>query len=158
MMSNHRYAKSIADASWYQIQMLTTYKAAWAGKIVEFVEAKNTTKECSRCHKINDMPIWKRTMECSCGNTEDRDIDASFVIRDRSIEYQKLKNNMLNGNTLNRNILEMNKSISTTATVGRACLSSPEEKDTMIQEALSNKKSEECTEQSSIQAPPFRAG
>ena len=30
-------------------------------------------------------------MECSCGNIEDRDIDASFVIRDRSTIYQDLK-------------------------------------------------------------------
>ena len=95
MMSNHHYAKSIADASWYQIQMFTKYKAEWAGKMVDFVPSKNTTKECSKCHKINDMPIWKRTMICSCGNVEDRDVDASFVIRDRSAIYQDLKKKVL---------------------------------------------------------------
>lgn len=41
------------------------------------------------------MPIWKRTMICSCGNIEDRDIDASFVIRDRSKIYQDLKKKIL---------------------------------------------------------------
>lgn len=91
MMSNHHYAKSIADASWYQIQTFTSYKAEWAGKMTDFVIAKNSTKECSKCHKINDMPIWIRTMVCSCGNIEDRDVDSSFVIRDRSSIYQELK-------------------------------------------------------------------
>ena len=124
MMSNRHYAKSIADASWYQIQMFTSYKAEWAGKVTDFVVAKNTTKECSKCHKINDMPIWKRTMECSCGNIEDRDVDASFVIRDRSDIYQKLKND----------ILKRNKNNITPGTGGGSCLSSPN-RDTMIQEA-----------------------
>ena len=95
MMQNHHYAKSIADASWYQIQMFTKYKAEWAGKMVDFVDPKDTTKQCSKCGKINDMPIWKRTMECSCGNIEDRDIDASFVIRDRSTIYQDLKKKVI---------------------------------------------------------------
>lgn len=121
MMHNHHYAKSIADASWYQAQMFTSYKAEWAGKTVDFVDSKNTTKECSKCHKINDMPIWKRTMECSCGNIEDRDIDASFVIRDRSVLYQDLK----------RKILERNV---TPGTGGGSCLNSLN-RDAMIQEA-----------------------
>ncbi len=101
MMSNHHYAKSIADASWYQVQMFTRYKAEWAGKMVDFIDPKDTTKECSKCHKINDMPIWKRTMECSCSNIEDRDVDSSFVIRDRSDIYQKLKDDISKRNENN---------------------------------------------------------
>jgi transposase len=57
------------------------------------------------------MPIWKRTMECSCGNIEDRDVDASFVIRDRSDIYQKLKDDILKRNV-------------TPATGGGACKNS----------------------------------
>jgi putative transposase len=95
MMNDHHYAKSIADASWYQIQTFSSYKAEWAGKMTDFVIAKNSTKECSKCHKINDMPIWKRTMICSCGNIEDRDVNSSFVIRDRSDIYQQLKKDIL---------------------------------------------------------------
>lgn len=91
MMQNHHYAKSIADASWYQIQILTKYKAEWAGKIVEFVDPKNTTKQCSKCGFIHDIKISDRIFKCvNCKHTEDRDIDASMVIRDRSITYQNL--------------------------------------------------------------------
>jgi len=146
MMSNHHYAKSIADASWYQLQMFTNYKAEWAGKTVDFVDPKNTTKECSKCGKINDMPIWKRTMECICGNIEDRDVDASFVIRDRSNIYQDLK----------RKILDKLKSEITPATGGRACLSSSN-RDTMIQETSPSTKDGKL-EGTIPQAPPFREG
>ncbi len=91
MMKDHIYAKSIADASWYQIQMFTKYKAEWAGKIVDFVDPKNTTKECSKCGFINDIKISDRIFKCKkCNHIEDRDIDASIVIRDRSIYYQNL--------------------------------------------------------------------
>jgi len=91
MMRNRRYSKSIADTSWYQIQLLTKYKAEWAGKIVEFVDPKNTTKECSKCGYINDIKISDRIFKCKkCNHIEDRDIDASIVIRDRSITYQNL--------------------------------------------------------------------
>ena len=66
MMQNHHFAKSIADASWYQIQLLTKYKAEdyaaehAAGKIVEFVDPKNTTRQCSKCGFINDIKISDR--------------------------------------------------------------------------------------------------
>lgn len=91
MIQDHRYAKSIADASWRQIQMFTKYKAEWAGKIVEFVDPKNTTKECSKCGFINDIKISDRIFKClKCNHIEDRDIDSSMVIRDRSIIYQNL--------------------------------------------------------------------
>ena len=127
MMSNHRYAKSIADASWYQIQKFTEYKAEWAGKIVDFVVAKDSTKECSKCGKINYIPVWKRVMECSCGNIEDRDIDASFVIRDRSTIYQDLKKKVLEK-------IGKVKNVFTPGIGGGACLSSLN-RDVMMQEA-----------------------
>ncbi len=95
MMSNHHYAKSIADASWYQIQMFTSYKAEWAGKMTDFVESKNSTKECSKCGFINDIKISDRIFNCvNCKHIEDRDIDASIVIRDRSITYQNILKEM----------------------------------------------------------------
>ncbi len=150
MMSNHHYAKSIADASWYQIQMFTKYKAEWAGKTVDFVEAKNTTRECSKCGKINDMPIWKRTMVCSCGNIEDRDIDSSFVIRDRSTIYQQL-----------RKEVEMRMSRDATSrfqALGEgASAQSNERVSSVNQETLSNTKGVDL-EDTIRQAQPFRAG
>ena len=51
-------------------------------------------------------------MECSCGNIEDRDIDASFVIRDRSTIYQDLKKKVLESiNHEMINVENMKKSV-----------------------------------------------
>lgn len=92
MIKNHKLAKSIADASWYQIQMFTKYKAEWAGKIVEFVDPKRTSKECSNCGNLEEMKLSDRTFLCSkCGLEIDRDINASINIRNRSVVYQDLK-------------------------------------------------------------------
>ena len=148
MMQNHRLSKSIADASWYQIQLLTKYKAEWAGKIVEFVDPKNTTKECSKCGFINDIKLSDRIFKCvKCNHIEDRDIDASIVIRDRSDIYQKLR-----------------KSVGMQYPDFK-----PLEKGTSIQsemvEQVSSEKKETSQERtvsgidnSTIQAPSFRAG
>ena len=114
MVKNHRLAKSISDASWYQIQMFTNYKAEWAGKKVIFVDPKRTSKECHVCGNLEDMKLSDRTFRCSkCGLILDRDINAAINIK-------------------NRGIKELNI---TPGTGEGACLSSPN-RDTMIQEAL----------------------
>src|SRR3989304_6003102 len=43
MMQNHHLAKSISDAGWYQLMILTKSKAECAGKVVELVNARNTS-------------------------------------------------------------------------------------------------------------------
>jgi hypothetical protein len=137
--------------------MFTKYKAEWAGKMVDFVEAKNTTKECSKCHKINDMPIWKRTMVCSCGNIEDRDIDSTFVIRDRSSIYQQLKKGV------EMRIIESDKSHRDATSRIQAFGEKTSTQSEMVervssvnQETLSNMKDGNLGD-TIKQAPPFRA-
>lgn len=142
MVKNHRLAKSISDASWYQLQMFTSYKAEWAGKIVEFVDPKYTSQNCSRCGKL--IGRFDETFECPfCNLSINVHVNASINIRDRSTEYQ--------------NRLKLTKEI-TPATGGRACLNSPEVKDVMIQETLSDKGETEDIENTILQAPPFRTG
>ena len=36
-----------------------------------------TSKICSNCGKIHDMPLNIRTMNCTCGNIFDRDVNAA---------------------------------------------------------------------------------
>jgi len=113
MVKNHRLAKSISDASWYQIQMFTNYKAEWAGKKVVFVDPKNTSQLCSECGNKEHLELSDRIFKCSkCGLILDRDINAAINIK-------------------NRGMKELNI---TPGTGGGACLSSPN-RDTMIQEA-----------------------
>ncbi len=57
-----------------------TYKATLAGKRVIKIDEQNTTKACCVCGALHDMPLWKRVMECECGNTMDRDRNSAVNI------------------------------------------------------------------------------
>ena len=84
MLKNHRLAKSIADVSWSAFTSMLTYKAEWAGKETVFVNPRNTSKSCSSCGSIQDMPLSKRTYNCPvCGLVLDRDHNAAINILHR---------------------------------------------------------------------------
>ncbi len=57
-----------------------TYKAQLAGKKVIEIDERRTSKRCYVCGKLHDMPLWKRTMECDCGNIIDRDRNSAIYI------------------------------------------------------------------------------
>ncbi|MCX9027087.1 MAG: transposase, partial [Candidatus Methanoperedens sp.] len=57
-----------------------TYKAALIGKKVIEIDERYTSKKCYVCGKKHDMPLWKRTMECDCGNVIDRDKNSAIFI------------------------------------------------------------------------------
>jgi putative transposase len=57
-----------------------TYKASLAGKKVIEIDERYTSKTCYVCGKRHDMPLWKRTIECDCGNVIDRDRNSSINI------------------------------------------------------------------------------
>jgi len=86
MIKNHHLAKSIIDASWYQLIQFTTYKAEWADKNVELVNPRNTSKTCSVCGHIQDMPLSQRTYNCpECNMVLDRDHNAAINILNRAV-------------------------------------------------------------------------
>ncbi len=57
-----------------------TYKAQLAGKKVIEIDERSTSKRCYVCEKEHDMPLWKRTMNCDCGNVIDRDRNSAINI------------------------------------------------------------------------------
>jgi len=84
MLQNHHFAKSIADASWYQLQTFTSYKAAEAGKSVKFVDPYRTTTDCSRCGFHVPKTLSERIHKCpNCGFTLDRDWNSAINILSR---------------------------------------------------------------------------
>ncbi len=86
MMQNHRLAKSISDAGWNQLMILTKSKAEYAGKVVEFVNARNTSQNCSGCWNSVPKDLSVRTHSCPhCGLVLDRDHNAAINILKRSI-------------------------------------------------------------------------
>src|SRR5574341_1914292 len=86
MMQNHHLAKSISDAGWNQLMVLTKSKAEYAGKVVEFVNARNTSQNCSGCGNSVPKDLSVRTHSCPhCGLVLDRDDNAAINILKRSI-------------------------------------------------------------------------
>ena len=77
MAKNHKLAKSISDASMSVIVEQLSYKTITA-KIDRWYPSSKT---CSNCGCIQDMPLKKRTYICpDCGAVIDRDINAAVNI------------------------------------------------------------------------------
>ncbi|MEA1868545.1 MAG: transposase [Euryarchaeota archaeon] len=64
----------------------TTYKAEYAGCVVELVNPRNTSKQCSVCSCIQSMPLSQRTYRCpDCGAVMDRDHNAAINILNKHV-------------------------------------------------------------------------
>ncbi len=84
-MAEEGHGKGIHDASWGTFTNILCYKAESAGSEIVFVDPKNTTKECSRCHSIVGKSLWERIHQCSsCGLVLDRDVNAAINILARA--------------------------------------------------------------------------
>ena len=85
MLQNHHLAKSISDAGWSQLISLTKSKAECAGKVVELVNARNTSQNCSGCGNSVPKDLSIRVHSCPfCGLELDRDHNAAINILNRS--------------------------------------------------------------------------
>mgnify|MGYP001609110972 FL=1 len=81
MLKSHWLAKSIGDASWNTFIKNLEYKAVTSGSKLEKVNARNTSKTCSKCGTIIKMPLAKRKFSCpKCGFVCHRDLNASLNI------------------------------------------------------------------------------
>lgn len=82
MMQNHKLAKSIADAGWYQFLEFLNYKAAAVGKpVLEVGRFFPSSKTCSACGIVNkSLTLVQREWSCSCGAKHHRDINAAINI------------------------------------------------------------------------------
>lgn len=80
MVKNHHLAKSISDAAWGRFIEFTSYKAESAGKIIAFVNPRDTSIECSGCGAAVKKTLSTRVHRCDCGLIIDRDINAAINI------------------------------------------------------------------------------
>lgn len=86
MVKNKYLAKSISDAGWNKLVSFISYKAVGAGKIVELVNPKGTTQECSCCGEAVPKTLAVRMHKCPyCGLVMDRDKNAAINILKRGI-------------------------------------------------------------------------
>ena len=81
MLHDHYLAKSIADASWNTFINMLSYKAVTSGGQLIKVNPRGTSKRCSNCGNVVEMPLSCRKFRCSsCGFICHRDFNAAVNI------------------------------------------------------------------------------
>jgi putative transposase len=84
MQQNHYLAQSIQDVSWGQLSQFINYKVTRKGHQFVQVSPEYTSQTCSLCKHTQPMPLHIRIYNCPvCGNTIDRDINASRNILEK---------------------------------------------------------------------------
>ncbi len=85
MVRNHHLSKSILDAGWGTLKRGLFDKAAEAGRQVILVNPANTSRICSAKGEVwDDLTLSDRWIECSCGLSIDRDVNAAINILKRA--------------------------------------------------------------------------
>ncbi len=80
MIKNHKLAKSISDASWSSFVSIIEYKSKWYGRsVIKINTFYPSSKTCFECEwKNENLSLSDREFICeSCGNVEDRDVNAA---------------------------------------------------------------------------------
>ncbi|NOR85441.1 transposase, partial [archaeon] len=87
MVRNHNLSKSILDAGWGMSISQLHYKVSNTGGVVQKIDRfYPSSKTCSKCGHIQDMPLEKRTYNCGgCGFSIDRDLNASINIKNEAL-------------------------------------------------------------------------
>lgn len=85
MMALPKLAKAIADCGFHEFRRQLEYKCQKFGSKLTIISRwYPSSKTCSSCGNIQDMPLKKRTYDCnSCGISIDRDLNASLNIAGR---------------------------------------------------------------------------
>ncbi len=88
MMQHKHLAKSIADQGWAIFVNQLSYKCArTGGAMVKIDRYAASSKTCSNCNHVQNMPLSVRTYNCpSCNMDMDRDINAAINIKRWGIE------------------------------------------------------------------------
>jgi len=87
MVKNRKLSKAISDVGWSQFVSFLSYKAEWAGRIVQKIgKFFPSSKLCSCCGVIKkDLTLKDRSWVCDCGVGISRDLNAAVNIRNEAV-------------------------------------------------------------------------
>ncbi|KIE47685.1 transposase, IS605 OrfB family [Clostridium argentinense CDC 2741] len=87
MMKNKHLSKAVAEQKFFEFRTKLTNKCNWMGIELRIVDKfYPSSKLCHECgHIKKDLKLSDRIYKCECGYEEDRDINASFNLRDAKI-------------------------------------------------------------------------
>jgi len=74
---NNWNVRNFLDCSWATFIRMLECKAESAGAQLIRVSPRNTSKKCSKCGNIHEMPLHKRIYACECGLKINRDLNAA---------------------------------------------------------------------------------
>ena len=83
MLQNHKLAKAISEASWYEFRRQLEYKSKWYSRTMVIIDKYYPSSQiCSNCgENTGKKPLDIREFDCPyCGTHHDRDINASINI------------------------------------------------------------------------------
>ena len=83
MVKNHKLAESISEVNWGEFRRILTYKAAWHGRRLVFIDRfYPSSKRCNHCGYIyKELTLKDRQWVCpECGSLIDRDYNAALNI------------------------------------------------------------------------------
>jgi len=79
MVKNRSLARAVSDAGFGTLRQMIEYKAQLRNCRVVVVDRWfPSSKMCSGCGQLHDMPLDQRTMRCDCGLDMDRDLNAAI--------------------------------------------------------------------------------
>ena len=77
MLKNRHLSKAVSRSNFHKIKRFLQYKCGDVRLVGRFYPSSKT---CSSCGRIKDMPLHLRTYECECGLRLDRDLNAAINI------------------------------------------------------------------------------
>lgn len=75
MLKNRHLSKAVSRSNFHKIKQFLQYKCGDVRFVDRFYPSSKT---CSSCGRIKDMPLHLRTYECECGLSLDRDLNAAI--------------------------------------------------------------------------------
>ena len=86
MMKNHKLAGSFQNSSMSQFKTALLAKAKqYSIELRQVDRFFPSSKLCSRCGAVKDMPLEKRIYECSCGLILDRDLNSAVNLKQAEV-------------------------------------------------------------------------